>query len=97
MTEPETLEDIQKDLPGSVGDQSPVAVQDNHENLDIETRPSTTLEVDSDGVATMSDPSAPPQRLPPLKGSQDGDGLEGYRQNLDEVQGSPGSEVIFDT
>ena len=78
-------------LPGSVGDDN----SPNHDNPDNETRPSTTLEVDMDGVATMSDPStSAASKLPPLKGSsQDGDGLEGYRQNLNEFQGSPGSEV----
>ena len=47
-------------------------------------RPSTVLEIGSDGIAAMSSPQAPPARLPPLAGgSNDGDGLGGYRQNLD--------------
>ena len=55
----------------------------NFEDLQ-EKRPSTTLEVGPDGVAAMSSPQAPPARLPPLAGgSNDGDGLAGYRQNLD--------------
>ena len=55
----------------------------NFEDLQ-EERPSTTLKVGPDGVAAMSSPQAPPARLPPLAGgSNDGDGLAGYRQNLD--------------
>ena len=82
-------------LPGSVHD-SPTQLDDNQQ--DIINRPESRLEVDTEGVATLSDPSAPPQRLPPLKGSQDGDGLEGYRQDLNLIEGSStpcGSEVII--
>ena len=81
-------------LPGSVHD-SPNQL-DNQPPQDIINRPESRLEVDTEGVATLSDPSAPPQRLPPLKGSQDGDGLEGYRQDLNLIEGSStpgGSEV----
>jgi hypothetical protein len=63
------------DLPGSVGSPSPFPEE--------ERRPSTTLEVGPEGVAVMSDSKAPPSRLPPLQTSQDGDGLDGYRPNLD--------------
>jgi len=73
-------------LPGSVHD-SPNQL-DNQLPQDIINRPESRLEVDTEGVATLSDPSAPPQRLPPLKGSQDGDGLEGYRQDLNLIEGS---------
>ena len=69
---------------------------DNQPPQDIINRPESRLEVDTEGAATLSDPSAPPQRLPPLKGSQDGDGLEGYRQDLNLIEGSStpgGSEV----
>lgn len=69
------------DLPGSVGGNSP----------DNERRPSTSLEVGPNGEATMSDGGGLPSRLPPLR-SQDGDGLEGYRQNLDF--GSEISQVV---
>ena len=60
------------DLPGSVGGSSP----------DNQRRPSTSLEIGPNGEAAMSDGGGLPSRLPPLR-SQDGDGLDGYRQNLD--------------
>ena len=103
MTEAETLnEDIVSEpmaitdssLPGSVHD-SPTQL--DNQQQDIINRPESRLEVDTQGVATLTDPSAPPQRLPPLKGSQDGDGLDGYRQDLNLIEGSStpgGSEVI---
>ena len=71
------------DLPGSLESTPPPAVAAAMNN--DEKRPSSTLQIDTEeGVATMSDSSAPPTRLPPLRaGSQDGDGLEGYRQHLD--------------
>ena len=77
--EPELNQD---DLPGSIEDLP---------NLD-EKRPSTTLEIGPEGVA-MVESTAPPTRLPPLRNSQDGDGQDGYRQNIDII--SNFSEVIF--
>ena len=66
---------------GSIQDPEPNAPA--FEDLQ-DKRPSTVLEIGSDGIAAMSSPQAPPARLPPLAGgSNDGDGLGGYRQNLD--------------
>ena len=68
-------------LTGSIQDPEPNAPA--FEDLQ-DKRPSTVLEIGSDGIAAMSSPQAPPARLPPLAGgSNDGDGLGGYRQNLD--------------
>ena len=69
--EPELNQD---DLPGSIEDLP---------NLD-EKRPSTTLEIGPEGVA-MVESTAPPTRLPPLRNSQDGDGPDDYRQNIDII------------
>ena len=68
----------QDDLPGSADDEGALANQ--------EKRPSTTLEIDpEEGVATMSESSAPPTRLPPLVVE---DGLEKFldmASSFDEV------------
>ena len=65
------IEEIQRqdDLPGGI--------------MEDTSRPSTTLEIDTEGgVATMSDPAGLPSRLPPLSTRDNGD-IEGYRHNLD--------------
>merc|ERR1711963_69795 len=64
----------QNDLPGSIEDIPHLE----------EKRPSTTLEIGPEGVA-MVESTAPPTRLPPLRNSQDGDGPDGYRQNIDII------------
>ena len=72
-----------EELPGSVEENSPI--HGNGEGAGNE------------GPPGEAEPSAPPQKLPPINGSNDGDGLEGYRQNLSGIEvSSPGGsdEVI---
>ena len=74
-----------EELPGSVEENSPI--HGNGEGAENEGVPPEEAE-----------PSAPPPKLPPINGSNDGDGLEGYRQNLNGIEvSSPGGsdEVIL--
>ena len=74
-----------EELPGSVEGNSPI--HGNGEGAENEGVPPEEAE-----------PSAPPPKLPPINGSNDGDGLEGYRQNLNGIEvSSPGGsdEVIL--